>query len=101
MPLSVDGWREIDTAATALGLDALPVTFAHGDADFARREAARGGIPPAGLREIDSVELVMRDLQLHAPSILVFADGRVSPVLPGYRNADGYRSFLQNFLNGS
>jgi hypothetical protein len=100
MPLSVDGWREIAATADRLDLSALPTLIAHADTDFARREAARGGIPQQGLRVVSSVELVMRDLQVHAPSILVFSGERVSPVLPGYRNADGYRSFLEAFLRG-
>jgi hypothetical protein len=81
-----------------LGLSALPTLIAHADTDFARREAARGGIPQQGLRVVSSVELIMRDLQVHAPSILVFSGERVAPVLPGYRNADGYRTFLEAFL---
>lgn len=100
MPLSVDGWTEISRAAATLGLDALPVLIAHADRPFAAREARRVGIPDAGLLEINSVELVMRDLQVHAPAILVFGGDRVSPVLPGYRNADGYGRFLGSFLEG-
>ena len=74
--------------------------IAHADRGFAEREARRVGIPDVGLREVTSVELIMRDLQVHAPSILVFRSGRVSPVLPGYRNADGYRRFVGSFLKG-
>jgi hypothetical protein len=101
MPLSVDGWREIAMAAEELRFAALPILIAHPDADFAAREATRGGIPQHGLRVVSSVELLMRDLQVHAPSIVVFSGERVSPVLPGYRNADGYRKFLDAFLDGS
>lgn len=98
MPLSVDGWSEVDAAARTVGLRAVPVLIDEADEGFARREADRVGIPPEGLRAITSVELIMRDLQLHAPAILLFADDRVSPVLPGYRNSDGYRRFLEEFL---
>ena len=98
MPLSVDGWREIEAAAASLGMTAVPVLIAHAEADFARREAARAGIPPEGLRSVASVELLMRDAQVHAPSILIFGADRVSPVLPGYRNAEGYGRFLEAFL---
>jgi len=101
MPLSVDGWTEITSASAARGYDAIPVLIAHADPDFARREAVRGGIPAEGLREVASVELIMRDLQVHAPSILVFGTGTVSPVLPGYRNAEGYGRFLEAFGGGS
>ena len=56
----------------------VPVLFAGSDRDFARREAERVGMPPAALREVRSVELTMRDGQIHAPSILVFT-GRRGP----------------------
>jgi hypothetical protein len=101
MPLSVDGWAELDAAARSLGLVAVPVLIDEADADFARREADRVGMPPEALRAITSIELIMRDLQLHAPTILVFAEDRVSPVLPGYRNSDGYRRFLEAFLGAA
>ena len=55
------------------------------------------GIPEEGLREVASIELLLRDAQVHAPTILVFQSGRVSPALPGYRNADGYERFLRAF----
>ncbi len=98
MPLSVDGYREIAEAGRRLGVEVIPVLFAEGDRDFARREAQRGGIPEAGLREVASTELLMRDAQVHAPSIVVFTPDRVSPVLPGYRNADGYVRYVAGFL---
>lgn len=98
MPLSVDGFREIEAAADELGLRVVPVLFAGSDRDFARREATRVEMPPAALREVGSVELTMRDAQVHAPSILVFQGGRVFPVLPGYRNAAGYQRYLTAVL---
>jgi len=99
MPLSVDGYGEVERAARALGLSVEPVLFAGADRAFAQRAAERAGIPDRGLREVASAELILRDAQVHAPSILVFAHGRVSSVLPGYRSADGYRRFLEAFLN--
>jgi hypothetical protein len=98
MPLSVEGFRAIEAAASELGLRVVPVLFAGSDPEFARREAARVGMPPAALREVQSVELTMRDMQVHAPSILVFRRGGVSPVLPGYRNAAGYRRYLTDLV---
>ena len=99
MPLSVDGFAEISGAANALGLVVAPVLFPGGDRTFARSEAERAGIPTEGLREVASVELVFRDATVHAPAIVVFADGRVSSTLPGYRNAEGYARFLRAFLD--
>ena len=99
MPLSVDGYQEVAAAARSRGMTALPVLIAFSEADFARREADRAGIPEAGLRQIDSVELIQRGAQLHAPSIIVFAPEGVSALLPGYRNAEGYGRFLDAFFN--
>jgi len=101
MPLSTDGYAEVREAAEATGLRVVPVLMAFSDHAFAVREASRVGIPEEGLRQIDSNELVQRQAQVHAPSIVIFSRNRVSPVLPGYRNADGYRRYLKAFLDGS
>lgn len=101
MPLSVDGYPEIAAAGEALDLTVVPVLFAGSDREFAAREASRVGIPEAGLRELVSSELLGREAQVHAPSIVVFDGERVSPVLPGYRNAAGYRRYLEGVLGGA
>lgn len=98
MSLSVDGYSEIAAAAEEHGLGLVPVLFPGSDWDFAAAEAQRAGIPADGLREAASVELTFRDAQVHAPSILVFDGVRVSAVLPGYRSAEGYREFLEEFI---
>jgi hypothetical protein len=99
MPLSVDGYPEVAAAAHSRGMTALPVLIAFSEADFARREAERVGIPQAGLRQMDSVELIQRGAQLHAPSIIVFSPEGISALLPGYRNAEGYGRFLDAFFD--
>jgi hypothetical protein len=99
MPLSVDGYQEVAAAARSRGMIALPVLIAFSEAGFARREAERAGIPEAGVRQMDSVELIQRGAQLHAPSIFVFAQVGVSALLPGYRNAEGYGRFLDAFFD--
>ena len=98
MPLSVDGYREIALAADALGMALVPVLIPGSDRAFALREAARVGMPTEHVRTSRSIELAMRDAHVHAPSILVFGRGRISPVLPGYRDAGGYRRYLEAFL---
>lgn len=100
MPLSVDGWREIATATRQLGWRVEPVLMPGSDADFARVEATRVGIPAAGLREADANELVFRDGLVHAPTIIVYGGDRVSPALPGYRNTAGYLRYLEAFDSG-
>ena len=98
MPLSVDGYREVARAADALGMALVPVLIPGSDRPFALREAERVGMPTEQVRTSRSIELAMRDAHVHAPSILVFGRGRISPVLPGYRGADGYRRYLEAFL---
>lgn len=99
MPLSVDGYGEVVAAADRLGLVVEPVLFSEGERSFARREAERVGMHSAALRELDAAELVLRDAQVHAPSVVVFTGDRVSTVLPGYRDRDGYRRWLERVLN--
>lgn len=101
MPLSPDGWPEIQRAARNAGMRTTPALMAHGDRTFAAREAARVGMPIEGLREIASVELIQRQAQVHAPSIIIFGRDRVSPVLPGYRSTEGYLRYLEAFLEGN
>lgn len=101
MGLSVDGYSEIAAAALAHQLGLVTVLFPGSAAGFAAEEALRAGIPPDGLREAASIELAFRDALVHAPSILVFADDRVSEVLPGFRDAEGYTRFLREFLSAS
>ena len=48
------------------------------------------------------MELQFRELALHAPSIAVFADGRlVGPLLRGYRTAEEYGEFFDRVLPNS
>jgi hypothetical protein len=98
MPLSPDGWPEIERAAMSAGMRVAPALIAHGDRAFASREARRVGMPDEGLREVTSIELIARQAQVHAPSIVIFGTERVSPVLPGYRDAVGYLRYLGAFL---
>ena len=46
-----------------------------------------------------STELATRDLNVHAPAILIYANGKfVSPVIPGFRYAADYESVILRFL---
>ena len=98
MPLSGDGYVEVAAAARRLGLHVEPVLIVPADTTFARQEALRLGLPEAALRQVAATELIERELLVHAPALIAFTEGRVSPVLPGYRNAAGYARFLERFL---
>lgn len=99
MPLSSEGFAQIRSACQELSIDLVSVVDPSADPDFVRRTGDEVGIPPEARRPLASIELTFRNLAVHAPTILVF-DGteRVSPLLPGYRNAAAYRRFLQKFL---
>lgn len=99
MPLSVDGFAALVTAARTRGLRLEPLLDPAADRAFATTQAAARGLPTAALRVADAVELQFRELALHAPSAAVFADGRlVGPVLRGYRTADEYSEFISRVL---
>ena len=99
MPLSVSGMRSLESATGQLGIALEPLLDPLADARYAMQTAAAEGLPPAALRPLASVELTFRDLTTHAPSIQVFADGRlVGGMLPGYRDPDYYRTFIERQL---
>ena len=99
MPLSVDGWAELTRAAASRRLTVEPLLDPQADRGFAAAASAGGRLPPSALRVVDSVELQFRELALHAPSIAVFAGGRlVGPLLRGYRTADEYVDFFDRVL---
>jgi hypothetical protein len=99
MPLSVDGYAAVATAARARGLNVEPLLDPAADRAFAATAAAAHGLPASAVRVADAVELQFRELALHAPSAAVFAGGQlVGPVLRGYRTADEYSAFISRVL---
>ena len=56
-------------------------------------------MPEEGFAVNRSTELATRDLNVHAPAILIYANGKfVSPVIPGFRYAADYESVILRFL---
>ena len=101
MPLSVDGYRAIATAAAARGFAVHAMLEPGADRAFAQASLARGGLPRDALRIADSVELSYRDVHLHTPVILVYARGRIAgDAWPGYHSADEYGGVLDRALAG-
>ena len=98
MPLSLVGYGALAEACRQLHLRLVPLLFPGADRGFAEREATRRGIGLDGLREATAIELRFRDALVHAPALIAYTRTRVSPVLPGYRDARGYRQFLEGFL---
>jgi len=99
MPLSVDGYAAIRTAAERLGAVLIPVLDPAADRRYAAAAARRAGLPDDVLRPFRSVELTLRTMTVHAPTVLLFGDGRfVGPPLPGYREVEAYIGFMNRHL---
>jgi hypothetical protein len=101
MPLSVDQYAELASVTRDMGLALVTVLDPGADADYARRVARERGLPDAALRRLDGIELAFRGMTTHAPSVQVFAEGRlVGPVLYGYRARETARLAIQGVLAG-
>lgn len=99
MPLSVDEYAELQHAAAALDLSLVVVLDPAADAGYASRVAAERGLPESALLRLASVELAFRGMTTHAPSVQVFAAGRlVGPVLFGYRDRETARAAIAQVL---
>lgn len=99
MPLSVDGYQAIVTAAAARGMRVEVVLDPGADRVFAAAERVRGGLPAAALRVADSVELLFHDVLIHAPSVQVYGRGRlVGSAFPGFHTVSEYGAFLDRVL---
>ena len=99
MPLSIDGFRSLRAAADARGLAVHAVLDPAADRAFAATSLIAAGLSAEALRVADSVELLFRDVVLHAPSIQVYGGGRmVGSAFPGYHSAEEYGVFLDRVL---
>lgn len=100
MPLSADAIAPMTAAALALGLAVELVLDPAADRAFATRIAAERGLPSSALRAADSVELQFRDLLIHAPSVQVYAGGRLlGSAYPGGHTADEYTAYFRRVLD--
>jgi hypothetical protein len=99
MPLSVSGYHAAAAAAERLGVSLVALLDPGADEGYSRRVAREEGIPEESLHPVRSIELAFRDLALHAPSIQVFAEGRlVGPVVPGSRDVAGFEAAIRRYL---
>lgn len=98
LPLSVDGYAEIESATAALGVAFVAVVDASSDPDYVRRIAAERGVPREATKPLGSIELLFRDLPTHMPSAIAFDRTRASAPLPGYRDRASYRRWLRDFF---
>ncbi len=98
LPLSAEGYAEIVAAASTVGIALAAVVDASAERSFVRRVADEYEIPADATRPTRSIELLFRDLAVHTPSILVFANKTVSAPLPGYRNRAAYTTHLESIF---
>ena len=98
LPLSADGYREIEAATAALDLRLAAIVDPAADPSYVAAVGDDLGIPESARHPLTSVELLFRDLAMHAPTILIFANRKVSAPLPGYRTSAAYREYIGKFL---
>ena len=99
MPLSVDAFRTVADVARRMGLAFTPLRDPMSDAGYAAAIAREAGLPPGALRTFNSVELMFRQVSLHAPAVLVYDCGRFAGLaVPGYREAAGFEAAISERL---
>ncbi len=102
MPLSISGYRSISAATARLGLALVPLLDPRADPDYAVAAVTEAGMPAAALHPLASIELTFRNLTTHAPSVQIFAGGRLlDAMLPGYRDAEYYAQYITARLAAS
>lgn len=101
MPLSLDAVAVVRRAAEARDAHVTLVLAPGADPRFAREAAASRGWPPDALRVADAVELVFRDVLIHAPAVMAYAGGTVrgSP-WPGAHTSEEYAAYLDRVFAG-
>jgi hypothetical protein len=99
MPLSVDQHAVLATVAETLALDVIPVLDPAADADYAARVVRERGLSALAATPLGGIELVMRGMSTHVPSLQIYAGGKlVGPVLFGYRSEAALRAALEPHL---
>ena len=97
MPLSVDAYHQVVQASEDLGVTMTALLDPGVDPGYAKTVAGSSAIPKGALRPFRSVDLRFRNATMHAPSLLVYARGRMLGLaVPGYRDAAGYRTTIEN-----
>jgi len=100
MPLSVDGYRTVSEVARRMGMSFTAVLDPMSDAAYAAAVAAEAGLPKSALRTFSSIELSFRQLNLHAPAVLVFSGGHFDGLaVPGYREAASFEAAIAGRLS--
>ena len=100
MPLSVDGYRTVSDLARRMRMSFTALRDPMSDAAYAAAVAREAGLPASALRTFTSIELSFRQLNLHAPAVLVFSGGHFDGLaVPGYREAAGFEAAIAGRLS--
>jgi hypothetical protein len=99
MPLSVLGLGYIHEAAKKLHADVITVLDPMAQARAVRDLVSQGKVKREATRRIASLDLLMRGMNVHYPSILVVRDGKIaSHMLPGLESEKLYEDFMRKQL---
>jgi hypothetical protein len=99
MPLSVDAYEVLKALTREMGIDLVAILDPDSDSSYALEVARERGMPAETLRPLGGIELAFRGMTTHAPSIQVFSGGRLAgPVVPGYRDREGFRLTIERVL---
>ncbi|HSF15612.1 MAG TPA: hypothetical protein VLK65_08670 [Vicinamibacteria bacterium] len=98
LPLSVEGYGEIAAAVSELGIPLAAVVDPSAVPELVDEVSERNGIPLEARRVLASVELLFRDLAVHAPTVLFFWRGKAEAPLPGYRDRRAYVEFFERVM---
>jgi hypothetical protein len=100
MPLSVDAYGVLEALTREMDLDFVAVLHPDADPSYARSVAVERGIPASALRPLGGIELAFRGITTHAPSLQVFAAGRLAgPIVRGYRDGPALRAAIERALD--
>ncbi len=99
MPLSLDAVDAVRHAAAARDTHVTVLLAPDADRRFAHTTLAGRDAGPDALRVVDAVELVFRDVLVHAPAVIAYARGRLrgSP-WPGAHSREEYAAYLDRVL---
>jgi len=99
MPLSLRAYRAIQKAARRLHLVMIPVLDVQASPSEAAKVARLNELEPDALRRMESVELFMRGMSVHFPSVLVFRNGKIQgETIPGAHTEDVYLTMIRREL---
>jgi len=91
MPLSIDGLEEVKRAARSLEQSLVVVLDPNASLNVARKIAKKRGWPDTYLRKPASVEITLRGILDHYPTMTHFRNGQLSNrILPGMKTATDY-----------